>query len=216
MALKMTASDVKEVCKGIWALTMPPHQIRLFGNSPSSVGTQSILIFSACQYDDKTKQLHFEIGDVTPINIGTTSRVIGIAANPNINDVLPHLDEKSQDLETLAPGDLEFIRLAKLELSDDMAEVAKKLLTAVRQKSPGELKRGQSRNFSETPDNFWYVIVQPRVDELSITVRGPVSHFKGVTDLEIKDDRGNTRFKIRGDKDVQNALKLIFHAIRKR
>ncbi len=72
----------------------------------------------------------------------------------------------------------------------------RQLLSGVRQKSPGDLKRGKSRNFSETPDNFWYVIVQPRIDELSITVHGAVDHFEPVARLEIKDDRGNTRFKV--------------------
>ena len=116
---------------------------------------------------------------------------------------------------TVGPGEREFLRLTKAELSKETAEAAEALLLAVRQRSSGDLKRGKSRNFSETPDNFWYVIVQPRVDELSITVRGPVAHFEAAAELEIKDDRGNTRFKVRGQDDVPAAIKLIFHAIRK-
>ena len=216
MALRMTATDVKEIREGLWALTMPPHQIRHFGTPASSIGTQSILIFKMCEYDAKTEQLHFEIGDVVPVNMGTTSNVIGIAANPIHNDVSVRSNGTTDDLEMHGPGDLEFIRLTKLELSTDMALTADKLLRAVRQKSPGDLKRGQARNFSETPDNFWYVIVQPRVNELSITVRGSVSHFEDVAELEIKDDRGNTRFKVQSENDIEPALKLIFHAVRKR
>ena len=74
MALRMTATDVQQIREGMWALTMPPHQIRHFGNSPTSLGAQSILIFNACEYDAKTEQLHFEIEDVTPVNIGTMKR----------------------------------------------------------------------------------------------------------------------------------------------
>lgn len=62
---------------------------------------------------------------------------------------------------------------------------------------------------------FWYVIVQPRIDELSITVRGAVDHFEPVARLEIKDDRGNTRFKVKSKDDLPAALQIIFHAIRK-
>ena len=51
---------------------------------------------------------------------------------------------------------------------------------------------------------------------LSITVRGPVEHFKPVARLPIKDDRGNTLFKVTREEDVPAALDLIFHAKRKR
>ena len=112
-------------------------------------------------------------------------------------------------------GDREFLQLVHNELPDPMQRAAAQLLESVRKRYPGELKRGLSRNFSETPDNFWYVIVQPRAEELSITVRGTVDHFSRVSKLEIKDDRGNTRFKVRGPDDVEAALELIFHARRR-
>jgi len=97
-----------------------------------------------------------------------------------------------------------------------MHEVAKALLAGVRRRSSGDLKRGKSRNFSETPDNFWYVIVQPRIQQLSITVRGPIEHFSDMAKLPVKDDRGNTLFKVTSSDDVSAALEIIFHALRKR
>jgi len=215
MALRMTATDVSEIRQGIWSFDMPPHQVRHFGNTSHAIGTQSVLIFTACEYDDAKQQLHFDIEDVAPINIGTTPKVIGIAAGI-VSGGMPDLSPAPfLAPANVGPGDREFLRLAKAELSKGSAQAAERLLLAIRQRSSGDLKRGQSRNFSETPDNFWYVIVQPRVDELSITVRGPVKHFESVAELEIKDDRGNTRFKVRSDGDVPAALKLIFHAIRK-
>lgn len=215
MALRMTATDVKQIENGLWALTMPPHQIRHFGTPGSSIGSKSVLIFNAFEYDAENELLHFDAGDVTPLNIGTTSKVIAIAAQPLNDDAAPQSDAFDVDPQIFGPGDQEFLRLTGKELTKDMAHTAKTLLTLIRQKSPGNLKRGKSRNFSETPDNFWYVIVQPRINELSITVRGDIAHFEGVADLEIKDDRGNTRFKVQNEQDVQSALKLIFHAVRK-
>ncbi len=88
-------------------------------------------------------------------------------------------------------------------------------MAGVRHRSTGDLKRGKARNFSDTPDNFWYVIVQPQISQLSITVRGPVEHFEGVAKLPLKDDRGDTLFKVTDEADVAAALDLIFHAKRK-
>lgn len=215
MPLQMTATDVREISPGIWAFDMPPHQIRYFGNTNHSIGTQSVLVFNSCNYEAAKKQLQFDADDVTPLNIGTSSRVIGLAAEPNDTNASDNHLEKPTDQISLSPGDREFLLVARSELSTGTARVAENLLLGVRKRSPGNLKRGQSRNFSETPDNFWYIIVQPRIDELSITVRGSLEHFKPVAKLEVKDDRGNTRFKVRAHEDVEAALEIIFHAVRK-
>jgi hypothetical protein len=215
MALRMTATSVLEIKPGIWEFDMPPHQVRHFGNAGHAIGPQSVLLFRSCDYDADSHHLHFDLEDVSPINVGTTSKAIGIVIEPREKgvDEVPNLDRSGSI--TFGPGDREFLRLAESELSETTAHVAEQLLRGVRQKSAGDLKRGKSRNFSETPDNFWYVIVQPRIDELSITVRGSVDHFEPVARLEIKDDRGNTRFKVKSKDDLPAALQIIFHAIRK-
>lgn len=215
MTLKMTATSVLEIKPGIWAFDMPPHQVRHFGNAGHAIGPQSVLLFHSHDYDADNHHLHFGLEDVSPINVGTTSKAIGIAMDLRENgaDEVPNLDDSAP--MSFGPGDREFLRLARVELSEATAQVAEELLTGVRQKSHGDLKRGKSRNFSETPDNFWYVIVQPRIDELSVTVRGAVDHFEPVARLKIKDDRGNTRFKVKNKDDLPAALQIIFHAIRK-
>ena len=215
MAVRITATGVSEIHPGMWSFDMPPHQVRHFGQTNHALGTSSVLVLMDCEYDAERQQLHFAIEDATPINVGTTSRVIGIAAGVVGNGTPEAAPLSSPEPDHLGPGDREFLRLAKAELSEGMARTAESLLLAVRQRSAGNLKRGQARNFSETPDNFWYVIIQNRIDELSITVRGPVGHFADVSSLEVKDDRGNTRFKVRTESDVSEALKLIFHAHRK-
>ena len=55
----------------------------------------------------------------------------------------------------------------------------------MRAQDAGDLKRGGRNNFSNTPDNYWYVIVQPRVQSLSVTVRGPLNRF-GTSTLDLK------------------------------
>ncbi|EAQ12987.1 hypothetical protein BD830_11126 [Maritimibacter alkaliphilus HTCC2654] len=215
MTLQMTATEVSELSPGIWALKLPPHQVRHFGNTNQSIGTKSVLLFNACSFDAETGQLHFNLEDVSPINVGTTAQAIGILASGSSEPTAQNSEDAPESSYEVGPGDREFLEMAKRNLSTQSALAAEQLLRGVRTSYSGNLKRGKMRNFSETPDNFWYVIIQPRVDELQITVRGPVTRFQGMTSLEVKDDRGNTRFKVRGEADVPEALKLISNAIRK-
>ena len=212
MSLLLTASDVTELSDGVWEFEMPPQQIRQFGTPQATVGTRSILLLDGAEFERQSKRLMFPIDGIQPLNLGSTSATIGVRSESaptqvSSNSTLPAF---------LGRGDREFLALAKSELSAQMSQTAEDLLHAIRAKFSGDLKRGLSRNFSETPDNFWYVIVQPRIDELSITVRGSVAHFRGKSALVIKDDRGNTRFKVTGRADIPEALKLISHALRKR
>lgn len=215
MSLRMTATSVTELAPDIWLFDMPPHQIRHFGSTNQAAGSRSVLILETFEYVASSKTLHFDVDGVVPINVGTTTATIGIGATHSADQVVGRNKSDKLSEVTTGRGDKEFLSLAKRELSGSAAKAAGILLTGVRDRSPGELKRGKSRNFSETPDNFWYVIVQPRINEISITVRGPVHHFEQISKLEIKDDRGNTRFKVRDTADVPEALKLIFHAFRK-
>lgn len=216
MPLTMTATGVIELSPGIWKFEMPPHQIRHFGNTNHTIGTESVVLFRSCSYDAEEAALRFDLEDVVPINVGTSASAIGIAARESNDEQTAKATPPADANYAVGPGDREFLGMARSELSAGTSQAAEKLLLGVRARSAGDLKRGQARNFSETPDNFWYVIIQPRIDELSITVRGPVDRFDGLTGLEVKDDRGNTRFKVKSEHDVPEALKLIHHAVRKR
>lgn len=214
MTLQIKASGVSELAPGIWSFEMPPHQIRLLGSTNHSLGGQSVLLLATSHYDAATRELQFELDHATPINVGTTPKVIALDLGEQRTS--PSKETPQFNQTSFGSGDREFLQLARKELSKSSARAAESLLAAVRARSAGNLKRGKSRNFSETPDNFWYAIIQPRVDELSITVRGSPAHFSPIAKLEIKDDRGNTRFKVKSEDDVPAAIELIFHALRKR
>ena len=187
----------------------------MFGNAPSSSGSKSVLLISKPVFDARHQQLSFDADAATPLNIGTGTVTIAVASDSQ--SATATRQEARQDDSTVAfgPGDREFLRLVQELLPSSMQKAAASLLSGVRAVSAGDLKRGKAKNFSETPDNFWYVIVQPRVEQLSITVRGTVEHFQHVARLPIKDDRGNTLFKVSGEEDVPAALDIIFHAKRK-
>lgn len=213
MSLRVTADNVDQCGDGIFAFSMPPHRVRSFGTSAPASGPRSVLLIGGCQYDEARKRLEFDLEETTALNVGTSTQVIAISTS--VGFAAPEATDEQKALQRHGPGDQQFLRMARAELSSDVASAAEMVLSGVREKSPGDLKKGQSRNFSETPDNFWYVIIQPRINQLSLTVRGPVNLFEGVTHLEVKDDRGNTRFKVCSIDDVPAALALIGRAVRK-
>ncbi len=217
MGLMITASDATVLGDRVWLTDMPPHQVRLFGQASQATGPRSIILLKQADYDEETGQLQFDADDVVPLNVGTLSEaiLIGGFAGGAVDDAPEQLPYVGEAGIRYGPGDREFLELTKRLLPSHIHTAAEALLSGVRRKSSGDLKRGKAKNFSDTPDNFWYVIVQPRVEQLSITVRGSVDHFQGIASLPIKDDRGNTLFKVSGEEDVPDALKLIFHAIRK-
>jgi hypothetical protein len=211
MTLKLVGTSVSELSDGVWEFQMPPHQIRRINQPTSSVGAKSVMICKSPIFIKEIKELHCDIENINVLNIGTGQNVICIDALEE-NKLTKNWVKFDADF---SPGDLLFLSMVKSEMSLSMQKTAIDLLSLIRERSPGELKRGKSRNFSDTPDNFWYVIVQPRIDQLSVTVRGDVDHFKPIARLPIKDDRGNTLFKITGNQDIKPALDIIFHAKRK-
>ncbi|MEI4481845.1 MULTISPECIES: hypothetical protein [unclassified Phyllobacterium] len=213
MSLIFTIENAAPVGVGMWIVELPPHQVRFLGGSTTSVGSRSIIVVNSPIFDLKSKSLKFAADQATALNVGTKSQTIAIAAEFNAADQST-ADYASRSI--LSPGDRQFLGLVNDLLPTDMRKAAQNLLDGVRSRFAGNLKRGQKNNFSETPDNFWYVIVQPQVRHLQITVRGDVDHFAGISNLPILDDRGNTRFKVTGENDVPDALKLIFHAKRKK
>lgn len=215
MSLMFAIENATPVGVGMWLVELPPHQVRFLGGSAASVGSRSVIIVNSPIFDPKSKSLKFAADQAVAVNVGTKSQTIAISTEIDAlgqNDRKDHVHTKS----VFGPGDRQFLGLVHDLLPKDMQTAAQSLLDGVRSRFAGDLKRGQKNNFSETPDNFWYVIVQPQVRHLQITVRGDVDHFAGVSSLPILDDRGNTRFKITCEQDVPEALKLIFHARRKK
>ena len=216
MALTITASNATVIEEGLWRFEMPPHQVRLFGSVTHSIGPRSVILIKNCKFDAQLGTLQFDADDVTSLNVGTLSQTIAVAASagPDSDTTTRAMQQTIGEL-SYGPGDREFLDMTRDLFPESMQNAAAALLEGVRHRSAGELKRGKTRNFSDTPDNFWYVIVQPQISQLSITVRGPVEHFERVGKLPLKDDRGNTRFKITSEADVAPALDIIFHAKRK-
>jgi len=212
MTLLMAVEGAEELKQGIWRLSLPPHQALMFGDCRNHQGQRSVLLVSDPKYDAHRSVLQFRIEGVVPLNIGSTSEAIAIADETK-EAAVKGAPAKSPD--GYGPGDRDFLRELTL-LPREAQEAGKQLLERVRERSPGDLKRGLKRNFSNTPDNFWYVIVQPNAGALSITVRGQPSQFQS-SSLDVKDDRpGYSRFKLSKRSEVEEALRIISQSRRKR
>ena len=144
----------------------------MLGAPKSARGSTSILLVNDPEFDEERGRLLLNAEGVSVLNLGTTARTIVIDAGLELAAKVPNNEPGH-----FGPGDREFIMLVESELTGEAQEVAMDLLRALRKKEPGDLKRGERNNFSNTPDNFWYVNAQPRVQALLITVRGASDRF---------------------------------------
>ena len=213
MGMQMVFTDARELGPGIWGAVAPPHQISVLGHPKSVLGAKSILLVNEPTYDQSSLALRFDAAHLTILNLGTSSEVV-IVGLPSASPAKPATPEKLPSDER-GPGDEEYLALVRSKLHGPAREAAEMILREVRSRNPGDLIRGKRHNFSNTPDNFWYVIVQPTSQSLSITVRGKPDQFRP-SPLEVTDDRpGYTRFKLRDPTEINSALAIIGASKRK-
>jgi len=190
--------------QGIWVTEVPPHQLKMFGAPNLSQGTSSILLVTKPDYDEENERLMVEATSVLVMNVGTTNRTLLIDANGGAS-----YGDSASGSSAGGPGDQDYRSLVDVHLKGEVRDVGHAILTKVREMSPGDLKRGGRNNFSNTPDNFWYVIVQPRTQSLSITVRGEPSDYLPSPLALVPDRPGYTRFQVRSIDEVAEATRII-------
>lgn len=218
MAMKLVVDEVRQLGPDLWLAPLSPHEVQGLGSCRTSKGQRSVILLTNPHFSETGGTLQFDPMEAIPLNVGTTSEaiIVGARALPEARASSVTSDGKPAavaDKRSYGPGDTEFLRLVG-DLNDAPRQAARLLLQTVRSEYPGDLERGQRYNFKNTPDNFWYVIVQPQAQALSITVRGRPDRF--TSSLELKEDRpGYTRFKVASPDHVQEAMKVI-RASRKR
>ncbi|MHB1204226.1 MAG: hypothetical protein ACYCZX_01560 [Rhodospirillaceae bacterium] len=196
----------------IWRVVLAPYEVTRLGSPRVTQGTRSVVLAETPVFFAPTKTLQLDLAGVTVLNLGTTDDVLIIGFDQSATTSSAGMTAKEQargGQMVGGPGDQEFLRLVDRELRGPAAEAAKGILREIRLRHPGDLQRGQRSNFKNMPDNFWYVIVQPRVQSLSITVRGTHTKFQSSV-LKVKEDRpGYTRFTLRNPAEVPEALRII-------
>lgn len=213
--MKFLLDDVVAGLNGCWLALVPPHQLAKLSQPLMTRGTTSVLLVSSPIFDHDHRQLRIDADDVSLLNLGTTPRTFVVDTVMSA-ETLVRSEAASEEPEAqFGPGDREFLDLVERELRGEAKKAAEDLIREIRRRWPGDLKRGERNNFSNTPDNFWYVIVQPRTQALSITVRGAPNRFQSEL-LKLKADRpGYTRFVVLGPREIPEALRLIEQSKRK-
>lgn len=212
MGMMMLIDAVLPLGQDVWSGSAPPHLLTMLGQAKVTGGTRSVLLVEGPRFDEAEKSLRFDASKATVLNLGTTDDIIILGSEPSskVGEV-----RLQPSMATYGPGDQDFLRLVRSELTGKAKEAAEQILREVRSRHPGDLERGQRLNFKNTPDNFWYVIVQPRVQSLSITVRGIPERFLP-SSLEVKVDRpGYSRFTLKAPEQIQEALRIIEGSRRK-
>lgn len=214
--MKMIFEEVRPLETGVWLAPVPPHEVQLLGQPKTTLGPQSVLLAEAAIYDSTNDTLTCEAGGMIPLNLGTGPNTIIVSCQDPGRGASDDTGKPAgQPSHGFGVGDRAYLQLVESELDGNAREAAVQILQEVRSRYPGDLQRGQSRNFKNTPDNFWYVIVQPRAQNLSITVRGVPSRFNS-SKLTLKADRpGYTRFALSHPSEVAEALKIIEQSKRK-
>jgi hypothetical protein len=212
--MKILLDDVVAALNGCWLARVPPHQLSKLSQPLTTRGITSVLLASSPAFDQDHRQLCLDADHVVLLNLGTSPRTFVIDTIVGSDVVVEAQAGSERPERDFGPGDREFLQLVEGKLRRDAQEVAVDLIREVRQRWPGDLKRGQRNNFSNTPDNFWYVVVQPRAQSLSITLRGAPDRFR--SNLALRMDRpGYTRFTINDISQLPEALRLIEQSKRK-
>ena len=175
------------------------------------------MLLKAFRFDGPQGAVSFSPDAAIVLNVGTTSRTVIVAAgSPNsATSECRGLTSLADAPGTLGSGDQQFLR-ALDELPDEVKEAGEAILTQVRQHFPGDLRAVSTRRFQETPDNFWFITIQPRDRSLSITVRGLLERFSTARLKVVADRRPYSRFKVTSMADVPEAVDVISKAVRKR
>jgi hypothetical protein len=217
MALKFTVAAVTALGSGIWESTLSPAEVRALGTASAGLGDVSVILLKAPDYDEDDSTLHFSTRDVHVLNVGRGHRVLFI----NAADDLPLIVGLGEPQITFGQaslsgaGDSAFLATLH-DVPERVREAGAKILASVREQFPGDLRPLPNRRFQETPDNFWFVAVQPRDESLLFIVRGTPQQFKTRRLKVLADRRSYCRFKVRGPADVNEAVSILAAADRKR
>jgi hypothetical protein len=210
LEVKMSLSGTKSLGVGVWEVELAPSDVRRLGESGKSIGAISVIALDTSPAAEAGR-ISFDAKTATVLNVGSTSRAL-IVDGYKAPSLIDRIRLKNE--VPISAGDQQFLDSLEI-LPEPVRDAGKSLLREVRSHFPGDLKRVAAMRFQETPDNFWFVTVQPRVESILITVRGLPERFKPSILAIMLDRRPYSRFKVRSIKDVPEATRIIRSAIRK-
>jgi len=204
--MRVTIEKVVPGAKGIWTSSIEPQSLLKLGNPIRQWGRLSIVMVSQPSFGNQS--LQFELDSAVLLNLGNTTEAIIVDSRESEAVVLKSSLEPNA--RTHSSGDLRFIKELG-SLTESLRKLGEQLLEEVRKEFPGELVfHEKSGKFVESPDNFWVVRIQPRVQSLRIIVYGTLRKHGAKSTIELKNDMtGYSNFVINNQTQLREAIDVI-------
>jgi hypothetical protein len=210
MALRLAVAGVKAIGPGVWAAELTPTEARRFGDGRSSLGAKSVLGVTQLDFSREALTLSLSPDDAFVLNIGTTNEALiidlGMIGGEDIN--AGGYGEK-------AKGDQAFLIECRRHLDERLVGMVESLLSAVRERYPGNLCEGLARKWVHQPGNFVALTIQNRDQSFAVHVKGKPDDFSAPF-LDIKADRGSySRFKLKHENQLNDTIRVVLASARR-
>ena len=215
MSLRHTIGDVSAISPGIWRTRLTPADVRRIGEGRSSFGARSVVGVERADFDPVAGLLSLDPDATAVLNIGASDEVLIFELGNRDTSLVPSgrpVEAVTSNVETLnvgGRGDKAFLAECERHLNSELVSLAKKLLTEVRGRYPGDLHEGLARKWVNHPGNFFALTIQNRDQSFAVHVKGEPEQFNGPS-LDIKVDRGSySRFKLMDPRQFEDALRAV-------
>jgi hypothetical protein len=209
--MRVIIEQVSPGADGVWKANIDPQRLIRLANPIRQGGRLNVILVNGPSYDVSTHSLQFNLDSAILLNLGNTFEALFIDSRER--EVIQPAPTSLVHTQKHSSGDLLFLEELK-RLPDSQRKFGEELLAAVRREYPGELVfHQQSKKFDESPDNFWVVRVQPRVQSLRIIVYGRPEKHGPQNSIQLKPDmEGYSNFVIKSQHQIVEALRVILQA----
>ena len=217
MGLKLLIGDAVAIGPGVWNAQLAPADVRRLGDGKNSIGERSIVGLFRASFDAAKSVLSISPDDTSVLNIGTTNEALFVDLRGNPANVIldppPGLSPRFGIAEVkhraTGIGDRAFLGECQRHLDQRLVDMAKRLLSEIREHYPGELREGKARKWLNQPNNFVAVTIQNRDQSFAVHVKGAPNTYQAPS-LEIKKDRGSySRFKLKHDNQILDTIQVV-------
>lgn len=215
MALRLAVGGVKAIGQGVWVAELTPAEVRRFGDGKSSFGAKSVLGVTQPDFSHEALTLSLNPNDASVLNIGTSNEVLIV--DLGMSDVRqPHPEEgikagaeRAKMASPTGKGDEAFLAECRRHLNERLVSMAERLLSAVRERYPGNLHEGLARKWVNQTGNFVALTIQNRDQSFAVHVKGKPKDFSAPS-LDIKRDRGSySRFKLKHENQLDDTISVV-------
>jgi len=209
--MRVSIEKVYPSTEGVWTAHIDPQSLIRLANPIRQGGRINIIMVSRPLFDSLTHSLQFDLDSAILLNLGNTAEAVFVDSRENESS--RQLSDKPFYVRKQLAGDLHFLEELK-RLPQSQRIVGEKILAAVRKEYPGDLIfHEKSKKFVESPDNFWVVLIQPRVKSLRIIVYGKPEEYRDYNNIKLKDDmKGYSSFLIDNINQINDAVNIILEA----